>query len=134
MNPMIEVYSHEQPGYKRLVEFKTWTAAQLNDCEKYTPEGVSNFQKHLLTDEVFILLSGKCTLYEAGDGEHPGEIHAYHLEPFKFYNVKMGVWHTHILAPGTRVVVIENSDTSDELNSPGEDLTPEQKAQLIALF
>lgn len=130
---MIEVHSHEARGYKRIVEFKEWTAAQLNDSDMYTPENVSYMQKHTLTDEVFILLSGKCTLFEAGDGDDLGEIHAVPLELYKFYNVKAGVWHTHLLTPGTRVAIVENSDTGDA-NSPCIDLTKEQKQQMAEMF
>ena len=133
MSEMIEIHSHDDAGFKRMVEYKAWVAALLNDCEMYTPEKVSYFQKHMLTDEVFILLSGKCTLFEAGDGEHPGRITPCPLEPMKLYNVKAGVWHTHLLAPGTKVVVVENSDTG-LANSPIEDLTPEQKQIMADLF
>ena len=133
MSKRIEILEHNEPGYKRVVEFGEWTAALLNDCEMYTPEKIAYFDKHNLTDEVFILLSGKCTLFEAGDGEHVGEITALPLEPMKFYNVKAGVWHTHLLSPGTKVVVVENSDTSPE-NSPKEYMDEAQKKILCDLF
>lgn len=133
MSQMIEIHSHDDKGFKRIVEYKTWIAALLNDCDMYTVEGVSYFQKHSLTDEVFILLEGKCTLFEAGNGEQPAEIHACPLEPMKFYNVKAGVWHTHVLAPKTKVVIIENSDTGLP-NSPTSDLSFEQKKRIAELW
>ena len=129
---MIEIVSHEGEGYKRLVEYGAWTAAMLKDSYKTSPEGVSYLQQHTLTDEVFILLAGKCTLIEAGDGPTPDELHGVPMEPLQFYNVKKGVWHTHILEPGTSVVVIENSET-DLSNSPIVYLSEEQKAQIAKL-
>ena len=129
---MIEIVSHPGEGYKRLVEFGGWTAAILKDSYKTSLDGVSYLQKHTLTDEVFILLQGKCTLIEAGDGDAPGEIHGVSMEPLQYYNVKKGVWHTHILEPGTAVVVVENIETGLS-NSPTSDLTEEQKAQIVTL-
>ncbi len=132
-NKMIEVHSHDDRGFKRLVEYKQWVAACLNDTPMYTPEGITYMEKHNLTDEVFILLKGKCTLFEAGNGDDLGEIHAVPLEPFKFYNVKAGVFHTHLLAPDTSVVVIENSDTGS-VNSTRIVLNEEQKKIIGEMF
>ena len=129
---MIDIHTHEGEGYQRLVEYGGWTAAMLKDSDNTSPKGVSYLQKHTLTDEVFILLAGKCTLIEAGNGEQPGEIHGVPMEPLKYYNVRKGVWHTHILDPGTAVVVMENIETGLE-NSPIVNFTPEQKSKAVSL-
>ena len=34
------------------------------------------------------------------------------LAPFKIYNVRKGVWHQIVTAPGTRCLVVENENTS----------------------
>ena len=39
------------------------------------------------------------------------------MEPELVYNIRKGVWHTHVLEDDTTVVVVENSDTVPE-NSP----------------
>ncbi|MBQ3259444.1 MAG: hypothetical protein IJA68_02895, partial [Clostridia bacterium] len=65
-------------------------------------------------------------------GDTPDEIHGVSMEPLKYYNVKKGVWHTHILEPDTCVVVVENIET-DLSNSPIVDLTEKQKVQIAAL-
>ena len=130
---MIEILEHGELGFKRLVEFGAWTVAMLNDTPMYALEGVGYFQKHNETDEVFILLSGECTLFTAGQGETPSEIAAHKMEQGKFYHIKAGVWHTHILAPDTKVVVVENSNTCLD-NSPISDLTPAQKQHIIGLL
>ena len=129
---MIEVACHEGKGYTRLVEYGGWTAAMLKDSFDTSPDGIAYVQKHTLTDEVFILLQGKCTLIEAGDGESPGELHGVAMEPLKYYNVKKGVWHTHILDPDTCVVVVENVETGLD-NSPIVYFTPEQKKWAVSL-
>ena len=130
---MIEILEHNEIGFKRLVEYGAWTAAVLNDHPRYSVEGVSYLQKHDLSDEVFILLQGECTLFVAGQGDCPEEIVAVPMEPLKFYNIKAGVWHTHVLSPDTKVVVVENSDTCLD-NSPISDLTPAQKERILELL
>lgn len=67
---------------------------------------MSYLERHNLTDETFVLLAGEATLLI---GENAEQIP---LEPLKCYNVKAGVWHNIIVPPGTRVPVVENSDTS----------------------
>ena len=130
---MVEILEHNEKCFKRLVEFGAWTTAMLNDSPMYTPEGVSYLQKHNETDEVFILLQGECTLFSAGRGERPEEISALRMEPLKFYNIKAGTWHTHVLAPDTKVVVVENSNTCLD-NSPISDLTVAQKERITKLL
>lgn len=130
---MIEIHQHTGEGYKRLVEYQGWVAAVLNHAPTTTPEGVIYFEKHMLTDEVFVLLQGSCTLLEAGNGEHPGEIHAVPLEPCKFYNVKAGVWHSHMLSKDAAVAVIENIETGTA-NSVRENLTEDQRAVIAELW
>ena len=83
-------------------------------------------QKHMESDEVFVLLKGECTLFIGGNSDEVGEIEPLPLEPFKMFNVKKGTWHTHTLEKDTMVLIVENQDTCDA-NSPTQYLTPEQK-------
>jgi hypothetical protein len=120
---LIEVCEFREPGYRPLVDFGAWRVAVLNALEELLPENIPWFQKHEETDEVFVLLSGRCVLY-AVEGEVPeggtidsGRIRAVDLEAMKLYTVKRGVYHSHALEPGSTVLVIENRDTSGA-NSP----------------
>ena len=128
----IETLRYDENGYKRLVFFENWRVALMNDGPKTTLEGLSYFQKHDETDEVFVLLEGRCVLLMAGFGENPGEISAVDMEPGSMYNVKKGAWHTHYFAPNTKVVIVENADTVPE-NSPISNLTDEQRKIIAEL-
>ena len=128
----IETLRYDENGYKSLVFFENWRVALMNDGPKTTLEGLSYFQKHDDTDEVFVLLEGRCVLLMAGFGENPGEISAVDMEPGSMYNVKKGAWHTHYFAPNTKVVIVENADTVPE-NSPISNLTDEQRKIIAEL-
>ena len=58
----IETLRYDESGYKSLVFFQNWRVAFMNDSPKTTVEGLSYFQKHDETDDVFVLLEGRCVL------------------------------------------------------------------------
>lgn len=112
---LIEIRDCVQSGYHPMIWQAGWRVAYLNDTPKFHLENIYDMQRHNTSDEVFLLLQGGCTLY-IGDGgdDTPGRITPVPLQPGVLYNVKRGVWHTHALSGGARVIVIENDDVSDE--------------------
>ncbi len=104
----LEIFEHAGEGYKRLVDGPKWTVASLNYAQRFDANGITYLERHNLTDETFVLLTGEATLLV---GREAGRVR---MEPLKFYNVKAGVWHNIIVTPGTRVLVAENSDTSKD--------------------
>ena len=128
---LLEIHAHEAPAYRPLVDHGAWRVAVLNHCEQLEPDSLHDMQRHDETDEVFVLLRGRCILF-VGDGRGAGDagtIHAADLEAGRVYNVKRGVWHNHALSRDASVLVVENRDTTRD-NSPFCDLT---KAQIAAL-
>lgn len=113
----IEVTKFQKEGYKPLVDFGAWRVAVLKYCDDVRIENIHTMQRHMETDEVFVLLDGSCTLFSGGSEEKPGEISAVHMERHRIYNVKRGVWHNHVLSCDGEVLIVENRDTSDD-NSP----------------
>ena len=111
----LEVSEYREPGFQPLVVKEGWRAAILNDNpEKYRLESLCDFERHMKTDEVFVLLDGACTLL-IGDSEEAGRtgrVTAVKMEPKKLYNVKKGVWHNLLGTPGMTLFVVENADTS----------------------
>ena len=66
---LIEVREHDGPGYKPLIDYQSWRVALMNYTPDLVPEKISRMQKHTDTDEVFVLLAGRCILFlgEGGD-------------------------------------------------------------------
>ena len=52
----IEIVPFPASGYHPLVDFESWRVAVLRPCEDLLPENLNHLQKHLYTDEVFVLL------------------------------------------------------------------------------
>lgn len=128
----IEITEFQKEGYRPLVDYEHWRVAALRFCEDLKPEAVTAMQKHMETDEVFVLLSGKCILYTGGAAEVPGEIGAVCMEAGKLYNVKKGIWHNHTMSKDGTVLIVENRNTSDA-NSPIAVLNGEQKKEVCRL-
>lgn len=128
---LLEIHIHDAAAYRPLVDYGAWRVAVLNFCDELLPQNLDRVQRHDETDEVFVLLRGRCILF-VGDGtDEAGAIHAADLEQGKVYNVKRGVWHTHTLSRDASVLVVENRDT-DYGNSPFCALDPAQRHALQA--
>lgn len=129
----IEVIEMPMEGYQPLVDFQTWRVAVLKYCEDVRLDNIKTMQRHLETDEVFVLLSGNCILITGGDKESVDEIATIYLKPRTLYNVKRGVWHNHVLDEEGEVLIIENQNTSNR-NSPTASLTINQLTYIKMLF
>ncbi len=129
---LIEIRDHTGPDYKPLVDYQSWRVALMNYTDDLTPDKINRMQKHTETDEVFVLMTGRCILYIGeGDGSVT-QVHAVDMEPYKLYNVRRGVWHSHTFSRDARVLIVENRDTVDA-NSPFVGLTGEQQADVVKL-
>jgi len=133
MNPnLLEITDYTGEGYRPLIDYGQWRVAILRYIDELLPENIGKMQKHNETDEVFVLLSGRCLLFLGEGDDAVGAIHAADMQPLQLYNVKRGAWHTHVLDEAATVLIVENRDTS-LANSPEIELTADQRRQLIAL-
>jgi len=128
----LQIHEHNGEGYLPLVDFESWRVALLNWEAELDADKLTTVQRHEETDEVFVLLSGRCVLFVASCGENPEDIHGEFLEPLKLYNVPKGCWHNHALDRDARVLIVENRETTAE-NSPHRGLSMEQQKKLVAI-
>mgnify|MGYP006277463795 FL=1 len=129
---LLEIRDYAGEGYQPLIDFGAWRVAILRAIDELLPENLDTVQRHDETDEVFVLLAGRCILFLGEGDESVTAIHAVDMEPLKLYNVKRGVWHTHTLSEDATVLIVENVDTTDA-NSPSKMLSPEQRAEIVRL-
>ncbi|MBT4001939.1 MAG: hypothetical protein HON98_01540 [Chloroflexi bacterium] len=113
LNNLIEIKYYEGEGYQPLVDFENWRVAILKYIDELLPENIDFMECHNETDEVFILINGRCILFlsDVEDGKIIN-IHPVNMESGKFYNIKKKVFHTHTLSEDAEVVVVENQNTS----------------------
>lgn len=129
---LLEVLDHTKEGYSPVVDFAAWRVALLNYSKDLLPENITAMQRHNETDEVFVLLCGRCVLLIGEGDEEVTAVHAQNMQPFKIYNVKKSAWHSHTLSRDARVLIVENRDTTFD-NSPFCSLTVSQRAKITEL-
>ena len=56
----LEIISYEGENYKPLMAFQTWRVSPSTMAPRF--EKAIYLERHLLTDEVFVLLTGEATL------------------------------------------------------------------------
>ena len=129
---LLEIRDYTGEGYRPLVDYGAWRVAVLRYIDELLPQNIGKVQRHDETDEVFVLLGGRCLLFIAEGSDRVGEIHAQDMQPPKLYNIKRGTWHTHTLSAEATVLIIENNDTGPG-NSPEIELAETQRLRLIQL-
>ncbi len=99
---MIQVGVHTDEGFKVMVESGQWKVGMLHYNERFSKLG--EMERHMLTDEVFILISGNATLYT--DEE------TLKMYIGTVYTVPAAVWHHIVVSEDAGVIVVENRNTS----------------------
>ena len=102
----LKIYRPEAEGYVRLHEDDPWCIASVCDTERIRAAGLHRLERHLETDEAFVLLHGSATLYL---GE---ELQPEPMVPELVYVVPKGMWHTITTEPDSRLLIMERSNTS----------------------
>jgi ureidoglycolate hydrolase len=127
---LVEIRNYTGAGYQPLIDFASWRVAIMRDSEPYAPEKIERVERHVETDEVFVLLAGEVTLF-VGDGErHAERLVPQAMEPLKLYNVKRNIWHTILFSRDASVLIVENQDTGPH-NTQFAALTPEQRELIL---
>jgi hypothetical protein len=129
---LLEICSFDGSGYKPLIDYDKWRVAILRYCDELLPERILTMQRHDETDEVFVLLEGRCILF-LGEGNNTiDSITAVDMVPRKLYNVKRGAWHSHTISNDASVLIVENCDTTVQ-NSPKMLLNNDQRQEIVAI-
>ena len=100
----MDIVEFKGEDFKVMVKSDGWKIGFLRYSERFAGFGV--LERHLQTEESFILLEGSATLYE---NHEPCE-----MEKCKVYTIGRGVWHHIVVSPDATVMVVENADTSLE--------------------
>ena len=104
----LEVFEYNGEGYNPTMNFESWRVAIANFGDHFDEERYNYLERHLLTDEVFILLSGDAKLVIGCDFSETV------MQTGKIYNVKKGTYHALLMEKDAKVLIVENHNTSRE--------------------
>ena len=119
-------------GMQRASENEKWTVGIKNWKPANDVTGIDCLERHNKTDELFVLVEGSCTLVYANETEGGLEFGAVKMEKDKVYNIPATLWHNTITCKDTKMILIEDSNTSME-NSDILNLTEAQIAEMRSL-
>ena len=109
---LIDCYNPQEAGYNPFLIGPTWQTAILNYALEESLEHIVKLDIHHFTDELFVLLEGEAVLIAAELNEQ--KIIGYDLQNMKpgtAYNIRRNVWHKIAMSEGSRVLIVENSNT-----------------------
>ena len=129
---ILEIREYSGEGYKPLVDHGSWRVAFLRYIDELLPERIQALERHVETDEIFVLLHGAATLLLGGNAARVDGITPQAMEPGKLYNVKRNTWHSILLSRDATILLVENRDTSRE-NSEYITLAEEQRHAILEI-
>ncbi|WP_431213410.1 hypothetical protein ACQ86N_00225 [Puia sp. P3] len=109
---MIETYEFKGEGYDPFLIREGWQVAQLNHMEAQDLEGIVKIDKHLLTDEVFVLVRGTAVLIAATANEAGAvAFTCVRMQQGITYNIPANTWHNIAMDRDASVIIVERNDT-----------------------
>lgn len=128
----IKFYEFAGEGMQCVFENEKWTVGIKNWKPANDITGIDMLERHNKTDELFVLVAGACTLISAEETEGGMKFSKVVMEPNKVYNIPATLWHNTITRRDTKMILIEDSNTSMD-NSDIYPLKPEEIAEIQAL-
>ena len=101
---MIEKYSFNGEDFAVAMQFESWKIGLLRYSKRFSV--FDRLERHILTDEAFILLDGEAELFT--------DTESVVMEKCVVYNIPKAVWHHIVVSKDATVMVVENASTCDE--------------------
>ncbi|MBR2499154.1 MAG: hypothetical protein IKB67_05530 [Clostridia bacterium] len=101
---MIEKYSFKGEDFAVAMQFENWKIGLLRYSKRFSV--FDRLERHMLTDEAFILLDGEAELFT--------DTESVVMEKCVVYNIPKAVWHHIVVSKDATVMVVENASTCDE--------------------
>lgn len=129
---VLEISEYNGEGFRPLILFGGWRVAVLNYLDELLPRNIKRMERHMETDEVFVLWRGRATLLMGGNGAQVDSVTPQVMEPGKLYNVKRHSWHSILMSRDASVLLVENVDTA-EGNSEYFNLSEKCLGEILAI-
>lgn len=95
-------------GFDSIHTFESWKVAFITCAPQYGE--LKELKRHMLTDEVFVLVDGSATIYTLEEEK----LVQMSMERGKLYVVEKATWHHVQVSDDVLLAVVENGDTSKE--------------------
>ncbi len=108
---LIEKYRYDGSGYSPFLIKDGWQVAQLNYMPEQDLLNINKMDRHLFTDEVFILLKGTAILIAATENDNEFQFECVKMKTGITYNIPVNQWHNIAMDKGSEVIIFEKDKT-----------------------
>lgn len=108
---LIETYTYEGEGYDPYLIRDNWQVAKLNYMPGQGMADIIKIDKHIQTDEVFILIKGAAVLIGAEADGKSISFQSVKMIPGVTYNIKADTWHNIAMDTDAELIIVEKSNT-----------------------
>jgi hypothetical protein len=121
-----EVFEWSGQGYSPLVFSHDWQVALLNWEPIFDLDKMGEIERHINTDEVFVLIKGRALLFTLDEEG----IQVSDMQSGAIYNVVKGAWHNLISSRDATWIIVENRGTH-LTDTETRNLTREEKSEIL---
>jgi ureidoglycolate hydrolase len=118
-------FFHDKGGLSLVYESDNRVIGLKNFQPKNSILKVDEFERHLETDEQFVLFCGSCLLVSMADDADDSDLEFMWMEQGILYSVPRGLWHATVMTADAKMMLIENSGTTFD-NSERRKLSKKQ--------
>ena len=104
----LDILEYNGAGYMPLHDFNGWRVAFLRCDDEYKKGNTKYLERHMESDEIFVLIDGEATLIIGKDMKE------IKMKKNKVYNIKKGAWHNIYMSEDANILLVENTDTGEE--------------------
>ncbi len=122
---LMETGESFEQKYQPVLDFEGWRVAMLRHMPETDYKQLSKMERHLQTNEVFILSEGSAHLIIGENGKSPGKMFIFPMRKNVAYNLKKEVWHHVLMSEDAHIILFERTDTTVE-NTDYYKLTQEE--------
>lgn len=108
---IIETYHHKGAGYNPFFVKDNWQVAQLNYMPELGFHSIEKLEKHMKTDEIFILTKGTAVLIAGIETKTRLQFQLIKMELGITYNIPVHAWHNIAMSTDAEVIIVEKSNT-----------------------
>nr|WP_197718651.1 hypothetical protein [Pedobacter schmidteae] len=108
---IVETYHHKGAGYNPFFITDNWQVAQLNYMPELGFQSIEKLEKHMETDEIFILTKGTAVLIAGIETPAEFQFELIKMEHGATYNIPVNAWHNIAMSVDAEVIIVEKSNT-----------------------
>ena len=108
---LIEMYQRGNEGYDPFLIREGWQVARLTYLPAQDMLGIKKMDRHLLTDELFILLRGNAVLIAAVEQNNNFQFEFAKMQPGIPYNIPARQWHNIAMDRDAELIIVEKDQT-----------------------